>query len=100
MARHLPLAQDDIDLSDRLVARNREEAIQYLEKVQSVSSLTAIAIKTHLIVSDNAPLAIHKIVDQEKIDMVALNAHGYSGNNSWPYGSMVNNLSCMEKCLC
>jgi nucleotide-binding universal stress UspA family protein len=92
MACHPPLAQDDIDLSDRLVERNREEALQYLEKVQSVSSLAAIAIKTHLIVSDNAPLAIHKIVDQEKIDMVALNAHGYSGNNPWPYGSMVNNF--------
>jgi len=92
MACHLPPVQEDIDLSDRVVARNREEALQYLEKVQSVSSLAAIAIKTHLIVSDNAPLAIHKIVDQEKIDMVALNAHGYSGNDLWPYGSMVNNF--------
>ena len=24
--------------------------------------------------------------------MVALNAHGYSGNNKWPYGSMVHNF--------
>jgi hypothetical protein len=24
--------------------------------------------------------------------MVALNAHGYSGNDQWPYGSMVNNF--------
>ena len=92
MARHLPVAQEDIDLSNRVVARNREEALKYLEQIQSVSPLAAIDVKTHLIVSDNAPLAIHEIVDQQKIDLVALNAHGYSGNNQWPYGSMVNNF--------
>ena len=92
MARQIPPAQEDIELSDRVVARNREEARQYLEKVQSVSPLAAIDVQTHLIVSDNAPLAIHEIIDREKIDMLALNAHGLSGNNQWPYGSMVNNF--------
>ena len=92
MARHLPPAQEDIDLSDRVVARNREEALRYLVQVQKGSPLAAIDVKTHLIISDNAPLAIHQIVDQEKIDMVALNAHGYSGNAQWPYGSMVTNF--------
>jgi nucleotide-binding universal stress UspA family protein len=92
MARHLPVAQEDIDLSNRVVARNREEALKYLEQIQSVSPLAAIDVKTQLIVSDNAPLAIHEIVDQQKIDLVALNAHGYSGNIQWPYGSMVNNF--------
>ena len=24
--------------------------------------------------------------------MLALSAHGYSGNNLWPYGSLVNNF--------
>jgi len=92
MARQIPPAQEDIELSDRVVARNREEALKYLEQVRSVSPLAAIDVKTHLIISDNAPLAIHEIIDQEKIDMVALNAHGYSGNDQWPYGSMVNNF--------
>ncbi len=92
MARHLPLTVEDIDLSGRLIARNREQALQYLEQVQTVSPLAGTAVKTHLVISENAPLAIHEIVDQEKIDMVALNAHGYSGNDQWPYGSMVNNF--------
>ena len=92
MARHLPPGPEDIDLSNRVVARNREEARQYLEQIQSVSPLAAIDVQTHLIVSDNAPLAIHEIIDREKIDMLALNAHGYSEINQWPYGSMVNNF--------
>ena len=92
MARHLPRAQEDIDLSERVVARNQEEGLRYLVQVQTGSPLAAIDVKTHLIISDNVPLAIHEIVDQEKIDMVALNAHGYSGNAQWPYGSMVTNF--------
>jgi hypothetical protein len=32
------------------------------------------------------------VVDREQIDLVALSAHGYSGNSQWPYGSMVNNF--------
>jgi nucleotide-binding universal stress UspA family protein len=92
MARHMPPTQEDIDLSDRMVARNREEALQYLDQIRSDSLLAGIEVQTHLIVSDNATLAIHELVDREKIDMLALNAHGYSGNNQWPYGSMVNNF--------
>src|SRR5271157_2776923 len=92
MARHMPPAQEDIDLADQFVARNRKEALDYLDQVQMDSSLTGIDVKTHLLTSDNVSAAIHELVDREQIDMVALSAHGYSGNNQWPYGSMVNNF--------
>jgi nucleotide-binding universal stress UspA family protein len=92
MARHMPLMQEDIDLSNRIVARNREEALHYLDQVQSRSPLAGIDVKAHLITSNNATVALHELVDREQIDMVALSAHGYSGNNQWPYGSVVNNF--------
>jgi nucleotide-binding universal stress UspA family protein len=92
MARHMPLEQEDVDLSSRIVARNREEAIRYLDEVRSRSPLAGVVIKTHLLTRDNAAAALHELVEQEHIDMVALSAHGYSGNNQWPYGSMVNNF--------
>ena len=92
MAGRLPAVRADIDLSNRVVARNQEEARQYLERVQLVSPLAAIDVQTRLIVSDNATLAIHEMVDRERIDLLVLNAHGYSGNNQWPYGSMVSNF--------
>ncbi len=92
MARHMPPAPEDIDLSNRVVARNREEAIRYLEQVKSRSHLDGIDVQTHLITSDNAAVALHGLVEQEHIDMVAMNAHGYSGRNQWPYGSMVINF--------
>ena len=92
MARHMPLAQEDIDLSNRIVARNREEALHYLDQVQLRSPLAGTDVQPQLIISNNTSLALHEIIDREQIDIVALNAHGYSENNQWPYGSMVNNF--------
>jgi len=92
MARQLPPAREDIDLSTQVVARNREEAGHYLEQLKSRSYPEGITVQTHLITSDNAAVALHQLEEQENIDMVALSAHGYSGNHQWPYGSMVNNF--------
>lgn len=92
MARHMPLIQEDLELSNRIVARNREEAVRYLDQMRVHSPLVDIDLKTHLLTSDNAAAALHELAEQEHIDLVALNAHGYSGNNQWPYGSMVNNF--------
>jgi len=92
MARHMPLVREDIELSNRLVARNREEAVRYLDQMRSNSPLAGSEIKTHLLTSDNAAAALYELAGQEHIDLVALSAHGYSGNSQWPYGSMVNNF--------
>lgn len=92
MARHSPPIQEDIDLVNRIVVRNQEEALQYLNKVKLYSPMAGVDVKTHLSISDHASVAIHELVDREKIDLVVLSAHGYSGNNQWPYGGMVNNF--------
>jgi nucleotide-binding universal stress UspA family protein len=92
MARQMPPTREDIELSNSLVARNREEARLYLEQVKSRSYLEGISVQTHLITSDNVIVALHQLVEQEHIDLVALCAHGYSGNRQWPYGSTVHNF--------
>lgn len=92
MARQMPPSPDDVDLSNRIVERNREVGEHYLEQVKSRSYLEGIPVKTHLITSENAAVALHQLGEQEQIDMVTLSAHGHSGNHQWPYGSMVNNF--------
>jgi nucleotide-binding universal stress UspA family protein len=92
MARRLPPTSEDVELSNRIVARNQEEAASYLEEVKSRFLLNEVDAQTHLVVSDNAIATLHHVVERENIDLVALSAHGYSGNNQWPYGSMVNNF--------
>jgi len=97
MARQMPLTHEDVELSERIVARNREEAVRYLDQAHLHSSLDGIDVQTRLLTSDNAAAALHELAEQESIDMVALSAHGYSGNNKWPYGSMVNNFILYSK---
>jgi nucleotide-binding universal stress UspA family protein len=97
MARQMPLTREDMELSERIVARNREEAVRYLDQAHLHSSLDGIDVQTRLLTSDNAAAALHELAEQENIDMVALSAHGYSGNNKWPYGSMVNNFILYSK---
>jgi nucleotide-binding universal stress UspA family protein len=92
MARQLPPAREDIDLSNQVVERNREEAAHYLEQMKSRSYLEGIDVQTHLVTSDNAAVALHQLEERETIDIVALSAHGYSGNHQWPYGSMANHF--------
>jgi len=92
MARQMPPAREDIDLSNRVIARNREEAGHYLEQLKSRSYLQGIAVQTHLITSDHTAAALHQVVEREHIDMVIFSAHGYSGKHQWPYGSVVNNF--------
>ena len=97
MARHMPLNEEDVDLSNRTVARNQEEAERYMEQLQLRLPLQGLNVQTHLLVSDNAAATLHEFVEQESIDLVALCAHGYSGHVEWPYGSLVNNFMAYGK---
>ena len=97
IARQMPLVREEVELSDRIVALNREEAIRYLDQVRQQSPLDAIDVQTCLLTSDNAAAALHELAEKENIDIVALSAHGYSGNDQWPYGSMTNNFILYSK---
>jgi nucleotide-binding universal stress UspA family protein len=85
MPRHAPPTQEDIELANQLTERNRLEAAEYLQQLQSRLSLD---IQPRLLVSDNAAATLHELVEQENVDLVVLSAHGYSGGAKWPYGSV------------
>jgi nucleotide-binding universal stress UspA family protein len=87
MARHMPLTQEDIDLINRVVERNREAGQKYLEDVQIHLPTNS---QTHLFVSDNIAATLQCFSEQEQIDLLILSAHGYSGEAQWPYGSVTN----------
>jgi nucleotide-binding universal stress UspA family protein len=97
MARQMPLSHEDAELSERMMVRNREEAVRYLDQVRLYSPLEDMDVQTHLLTSENAAATLHELAEKESIDMVALSAHGYSGNNQWPYGSMANNFILYSK---
>ena len=89
MPRRTPPTGEDIGLADRIVERNRAETIQYLDQVRSRLSWETQA---RVLVSDHVAVTLHELVDQEKIDLVLLAAHGYSALTRWPYGSVVSSF--------
>lgn len=86
--RTLP-TREDVELADRIVERNRTEAIQYLDELQSQLSGK---VEARMLVSDQAAVALHDLADQEKIDLILLSAHGYSSLAQWPFGSVVSSF--------
>jgi nucleotide-binding universal stress UspA family protein len=89
MPRRTPPTDEDVELADRIVERNRAEAIQYLEQLRTQMSGDTQA---RVLVSEHSAATLHELVEQEKIDLVILSAHGYSALTRWPYGSMVSSF--------
>jgi nucleotide-binding universal stress UspA family protein len=89
MPRRTPPTDEDVELADRIVDRNRSEAIQYLDQLRS---RLAGVVQTRVLVGNHVAATLHELVDQEKIDLVFLTAHGYSALTRWPYGSVVSSF--------
>jgi nucleotide-binding universal stress UspA family protein len=89
MPRRMPPTDEDVALADRIVERNRERASRYLDQL---SSRLPGKSQARILISDHVAAPLHELVDQEKIDLVLLTAHGYSASTRWPYGSVVNSF--------
>jgi nucleotide-binding universal stress UspA family protein len=96
MPRRTPPSQEDIELADRIVERNHIEAGNYLEVVRL--QLPPTAVETRLLVGNQVASTLHELVDQERIDLVLLSAHGYSGETRWPHGGLVASFVAYGSC--
>jgi len=96
MPRRIPPSQEDLDLADRIVERNRVEAEDYLEVVRQ--RLPSEAVATRLLVAEQVASTLHELVIQEGVDLVLLCAHGYSGETRWPHGSLVASFVAYGSC--
>ena len=86
LPRRTPPSREDVELADRLVERNQIEAVQYLDDLRSQLSGE---VQARVLVSNHVAATLHELVEQERIDLVVLSAHGHSGLTQWPYGSVV-----------
>jgi hypothetical protein len=76
-------------LLEQITQRNLAAAAHYLEQLQRRLPPEA---QTRLLVSDNVIASLHELVEQEKVDLVILSAHGHSGGSQRPYGNVVTNF--------
>ena len=85
MPRRTPPGREDVEVADRLVERNQTEAIQYLNDLRA--QLPG-EVQARILVSNHIAATLHELVEQERIDLVVLSAHGHSGLTQWPYGGV------------
>ncbi len=90
MPRRTPLSAEDNELAERVVESNRNAAESYLADVKT--QLAQTSVETRLLTATNLASVLHELADQDKIDLVILSAHGYSGQLTWPYGSVVTSF--------
>jgi nucleotide-binding universal stress UspA family protein len=85
---YMPLFQEEAELLNRIIERNYEYAEIYLQDLCSRLSSVMDNIKTHQVISENPIEGLRELAEQEKADLVILNAHGHSGCTKRLYGSM------------
>lgn len=85
-----PLNEEDQLLINRFNEINVQEAKRYFSDLRD--QFEDQEVETIIESSNKPTAALHDIVDREKIDLVLLSAHGYSGENRWPYGDIALNF--------
>ena len=85
MPRRAPPSREDQELAHALTERNRLEATRYLEELRARLSMPA---EVRLLVEEHVAATLQQLALEEKVDLVLLSAHGYSGGTRWPYGSL------------
>jgi nucleotide-binding universal stress UspA family protein len=88
MPSRVPLMAEEVEMADKIVECNRQRADLYLTQTASQLSAETIDVKTRLLGGKNPLRALHEMVEEECADLVIMNAHGYSGDSPWPYGSV------------
>jgi len=85
-----PLNDEDNALIERVNQLNYQESQNYLFQIKE--HLTQENVKTIIEMSKKPTAALHNIIERENIDLVLLSAHGFSGDNRWPYGKITLNF--------
>jgi len=76
-------------LSHQLMQASRQAVNDYLNEMKVRLS---VECETTVVENINVSSAIQDLADQEEdIDLVVLCAHGYTGQSTWPYGSVARN---------
>jgi nucleotide-binding universal stress UspA family protein len=79
------LLEEEIRMVERIEAHNKIEADTYLKNLIARLSYEA---EPWLLDEEDTASALHDLIDRENVDLVILNAHGYTQGIYWPYSSL------------
>jgi nucleotide-binding universal stress UspA family protein len=89
MPRRMPLSPQERNLMQEVIACNQKEATRYLENLKRMLD---IRLNPCLLTGLDVAKQLYTLVEQQDIDLVVLNAHGFTGDAHWLYGSLAVNF--------
>ena len=85
-----PFPDEVTILYEKFMSVCRTAVRDYLNKIKDQ---LPVACETIVLENKSVPAAIHELANlNENIDLVVLSAHGYTGQSTWPYGSVARNF--------
>jgi nucleotide-binding universal stress UspA family protein len=88
MPRRMGPSQEDLELAQRLVDRNRRAAQRYLRDLQGRLARVSDRVQVRLCVAPRRAQTLHELAQRESIDLVILSAHGSTGDAHQRYGTL------------
>ncbi|HVG92824.1 MAG TPA: universal stress protein [Planctomycetota bacterium] len=91
----MPPTVEDVELRDRVVARNRQRGSAYLEEVRGRVAGGDLDVTTKVLVAPDVGRAVCRSVRDEQVDLVVASAHGGGcrGTGAFPpYGNVAREL--------
>jgi nucleotide-binding universal stress UspA family protein len=87
-----PLTAQDLELEQRVIARNEHVARGYLDQIRARVSEAGIAVRTVISRGGDARTRLARLVRREGVDLITLSAYGRSGPRDTPCGSVAAHL--------
>lgn len=85
-------SKEELSLADQLTEINRNHATTYLQNLTTQLTDQDVEVMFCIEVSEKPAETVHKLLDEEGVELVMLTAHGTSGGQKWPYGSLATSF--------
>jgi nucleotide-binding universal stress UspA family protein len=87
-----PLTAEDLDLEQRVIARNERVARRYLDQIRARMSEAGIAARVIISRGGDARTRLASLAGREDADLIILSAYGRRGPRDTPCGSVAAHL--------
>jgi nucleotide-binding universal stress UspA family protein len=87
-----PLTAQDLELEQRVIARNERVARSYLDQIRARVSEAGVEARTIISRSGDARTGLARLVRRERVDLVILSAYGRRGPRDIPCGNVAAHL--------
>jgi nucleotide-binding universal stress UspA family protein len=87
-----PLTAQDLELEQRVIARNERVARSYLDQIRARLSEAGIAARAVISRAGDARTRLVRLARREGVDLIILSAYGRRGPRDTPYGSVAAHL--------